>query len=310
MWVLHPDPLQQVPDGPARIWIRPSQTKIKLGSTSALGPAQRTFDLLAPSRVVGPSHLSSQTLINLSFNGVDHQILKDLMGQGLREEMEPFMRLEKSQEMVVLWKAVERAGAVTVSRLKRLLAGQARALGFGRLRPVENQDQEEDEDEDLDHVSLDTNHKKFSGQPLSLHESVLELLQSGFGPLESNILFKKLESIMTLVLDDYVEKFHIPVGDSCEAYIVPGKHSLSFASSLIVLLDPFGVLEEGQIHFRSSEPIINHSTGDQIDTVLGEVLVSFYSYLLLYISDSLKSKVSRNPTRLPSDVQKVRILIS
>ena len=41
-----------------------------------------------------------------------------------------------------------------------------------------------------------------------------------------------------------------------------------------MFLDPHGVLEEGQIHFRSSEPIINPSTGEQTDIILGDVLVS------------------------------------
>lgn len=49
---------------------------------------------------------------------------------------------------------------------------------------------------------------------------------------------------------------------------------------LIIFLDPYGVLEEGQIHFRSSEPIINPSTGEQTDIILGDVLVSFFVYYL------------------------------
>jgi hypothetical protein len=55
-----------------------------------------------------------------------------------------------------------------------------------------------------------------------LHETVLELLQAGFHPLELDRLFRGLESVVTLVLDEYVEKFHIPVKDSLEAYIIPG----------------------------------------------------------------------------------------
>ncbi|KAH0837829.1 RNA dependent RNA polymerase-domain-containing protein [Lanmaoa asiatica] len=274
MWVLHPDPLEQIPDGPAKIWIRPSQRKIELGETSALGPAQKIFDLLAPSRVTGPSRLSSQTLINLSYNGISHPLLKDLMKRGLEEEIQSFIDWNQPQSMIMVWKAVERAGSVVVSRLRRQLTGQARALGLGQLHPIDDQGQEGQEDDgNSDSMQfIDASHKKYSGQPLSLHESVLELLQAGFHPLKLDLLFQKLESVITLVLDDYVEKFHIPVMESCEAYIIP---------------DPYGVLEEGQIHFRSSEPFISPSTGEQTDIILGEVLVS------------------RNPTRLPSDVQKV-----
>lgn len=233
MWVLHPDPLEQIPDGPAKIWIRPSQTKMKLGPASELGQAQRIFDLLAPSRVTSPSRLSSQTLINLSYNGINHQVLKDLMALGLREEIQSFINWAHPQSMVMVWKAVERAGGVVVTRLRRLLTGQARALGLGQLHPLDDQgSQEEEEDGDPDHLQpfIDTSHKKFSGQPLTLHETVLELLQAGFHPLKLDLLFQKLESVITLVLDDYVEKFHIPVMESCGAYIVPGKYFLCYNS--------------------------------------------------------------------------------
>ncbi|KAG1804334.1 RNA dependent RNA polymerase-domain-containing protein [Suillus variegatus] len=51
--------------------------------------------------------------------------------------------------------------------------------------------------------------------------------------------------------------------------------------------DTYGVLEEGQIHFRSSELITDPESGARMNTVTGPVLVW------------------RNPTRLPFDVQKV-----
>ncbi|KAG2089115.1 RNA-dependent RNA polymerase, partial [Suillus cothurnatus] len=55
-----------------------------------------------------------------------------------------------------------------------------------------------------------------------------------------------------------------------------------------LVADPYGVLEEGQIYFRSSELITDPESGTQMDIVTGSVLVW------------------RNPTKLPSDVQKVR----
>ena len=223
MWVLHPDPLEQVPDGPMKIWIRPSQTKIKLGAISGLGPGQLTLDLLAISRVFGPSHLSAQTLINLSYNGIDHQLLKDLMSLGMKEEIQPFIDWTHPHSMIMVWRAVEKAGRVVVSRLRKQFIGQARALGLGQLRPIENQDQEAEEENDnipSSQSSSDADHKSAPKQ--TLYESVLELLQAGFHPLQLETLFKKLETIISLVLDDYLEKFHIPIMESCEAYIIPG----------------------------------------------------------------------------------------
>ncbi|KIJ13767.1 hypothetical protein PAXINDRAFT_135617 [Paxillus involutus ATCC 200175] len=275
MWLLHPDPLEQVADGPAKIWIRDSQTKIKFGDLHKLGPSQRIFDLLAPSRVTGPSRLSAQLLINLAHNGVPHQILKELMALGLKDEIHELTDWDQPHSMVAVWKGVEKAGHVIMGRVRRQLAGQARALGLGQLRPPDDQlgDDEEMDGPGVAQPLDTTSRKQYSGQPITLHESTLELLQASFHPLKLDLLFNKLESILTLVLDDYVEKFHIPVTESCEAYIIP---------------DPYGILEEGTIHFRSSQMITNPSTGVQSDIISGDVLVS------------------RNPTRLPSDVQKVK----
>ncbi|KAG1795975.1 RNA dependent RNA polymerase-domain-containing protein, partial [Suillus plorans] len=277
MWVLHPDPAHQTHDGPLNIWIRDSQNKIKLGSLHKVGRAHRIFDLLSPSRVTGPSRLSSQTLVNLAHGHVPFSVLKDLMAEGLHEEVRQLTEWSGPDSMLMVWRAVEQAGRVVTSRLRRRIAGQARALGLGQLRPHEELAGGIDGSDDVAvnpslHDSANQGRNPRSGEPLTLHESVLELLQAGFHPLKLDQLFYKLEYVVTQVLDDYIKKFHIPVEESLEAYIIP---------------DPYGVLEEGQIHFRSSELIADPESGARMNTVTGPVLVW------------------RNPTRLPSDVQKV-----
>ncbi|KAG1840300.1 RNA dependent RNA polymerase-domain-containing protein [Suillus subalutaceus] len=259
------------------IWIRDSQNKINLGSLHKVDSAHRIFDLLAPSRVTGPSRLSSQTLVNLAHGRVPLSVLKDLMADGLHEEVRQLTEWSGPDSMLMVWRAVEQAGRVVTSRLRRRIAGQARALGLGQLRPNEELAAGIDDYDDVAVSpslgnSVNRGRDPYSGSPLTLHESVLELLQAGFHPLKLNQLFYKLEYVVTQVLDDYIEKFHIPVKESLEAYIIP---------------DPYGVLEEGEIHFRSSELITDPESGTQMDTVTGSVLVW------------------RNPTRLPSDVQKV-----
>jgi hypothetical protein len=47
---------------------------------------------------------------------------------------------------------------------------------------------------------------------------------------------------------------------------------LEFHSNLMT--DPYGVLEEGQIHFRLSESIVDPESGTQMDIITGPVLVS------------------------------------
>ncbi|KAG2358031.1 RNA dependent RNA polymerase-domain-containing protein [Suillus spraguei] len=270
MWVLHPNPAHQTPDGPPTIWIRDSQNKIKLGSLHKVDSAHRIFDLLAPSRVTGPSRLSSQTLVNLAHGRVPLPVLKELMADGLHEEVRQLTEWSGPDSMLMVWRAVEQVGRVVTSRLRRRIAGQARALGLGQLRP--NDELAAGIDDCDDSGSVNRGRNPHSGEPLTPHESVLELLQAGFHPLKLDRLFSKLEYVVTQVLDEYIEKFHIPVKESLEAYIIP---------------DPYGVLEEGQIHFRSSELITDPESGTQMDIVTGSVLVW------------------RNPTRLPSDVQKV-----
>ncbi|KAG0706616.1 RNA dependent RNA polymerase-domain-containing protein [Suillus ampliporus] len=274
MWVLHPDPEHQVADGLPMIWIRDSQNKINLGPLHELDVGHRIFDLLSPSRVTGPSRLSSQTLVNLAHGRVPLSILKELMADGLHEEVRQLTEWNGPDSMLMVWQAVEHAGRVVISRLRRRIAGQARALGLGQLRPNEELVDEIDDRDDVAALGASDPRSRnpHSGEPQTLHESVLELLQAGFHPMKLDRLFHKLEYVVTLVLDEYIEKFHIPVKESLEAYIIP---------------DPYGVLEEGQIHFRSSELITDPDSGTQMDIVTGSVLVW------------------RNPTRLPSDIQKV-----
>ncbi|KAI6015621.1 RNA dependent RNA polymerase-domain-containing protein [Pisolithus marmoratus] len=284
MWVLHPDPVEQVADGGSKIWIRSSQNKISL--PQPVPKSQRIFELLAPSRVSGPCQLSAQTLVNLTSNGVPFEVIKKLMAYGLHEEVKELVNWSTPESMLRVWRAVEKAGRVVMSHIQRRAAGEARALGIGRLRPSDKQEQQDEDDgevdvaedeekvHDLRRIPMQTSvgRNPFSDQPLGLYETALELLQAGFHPLKLKLLFDKLEIVLKKVLDNYVTRFHVPVTESIEAYVVP---------------DPYGVLNENEIHFRSSEPFIDPTTGVPQDTIVGPVLIS------------------RNPTRLPSDIQKV-----
>ncbi|KAI5998175.1 RNA dependent RNA polymerase-domain-containing protein [Pisolithus albus] len=267
MWVLHPDPMEQVADGGCKIWIRSSQSKISL--PKPIPDSQRIFELLAPSRVTGPSRLSAQTIVNLIHNGVSGEVIRKLMAHGLQEEVKDLVDWSSPESMLRVWRAVEKAGCVVISRIQRRAAGEVRALGIGKLRQFGKQEQGNEDEGDMRKFA---GRNPFSGQPLGLHETTLELLQAGFHPLKLRQLCSKLEKVLTMLLDGYVHKFHIPVMESAEAYVVP---------------DPYGVLKEDEIHFRSSEPFIDPITGAQKDIIIGPVLVS------------------RNPTRLPSDIQKV-----
>lgn len=48
---------------------------------------------------------------------------------------------------------------------------------------------------------------------------------------------------------------------------------IAVSEFLTPMIDPYGVLEEGQIHFRPSERIIDPESGTQMDIITGSVLV-------------------------------------
>jgi len=222
MWVLHPEANEQVMDGSCKIWIRVSQKKISLQDPPLV--SHRMLELLAPSRVTGPSRLSSQTLVNIAHNGVPHEIIKELMTAGLKADIQELTSWGQPDSMLLVWRAVEKAGNVALARMRRRSTGELRALGLGQMRPLDSQQNEDEDFEMLEEgPSQDlTGRKPFSGQPVTLHEVAMELLQAGFHPMKLKLLFSKLECILTLVIDDYVRDFHVPIPESMEAYIVPG----------------------------------------------------------------------------------------
>ncbi|OBZ68489.1 putative RNA-dependent RNA polymerase SHL2 [Grifola frondosa] len=262
LWLLHPT--DQSPTAQPAIWTRPSQQKIKL---PVLGPAHLIFDQVAPARVTIPSRLSRLTIMNLSHNGVSTDIFVSMMTEVLKKEIDALVRWEGPNAMFLLWNTVNRLGFVLGQKLQRRMAGSLRALGFGRER-----EPDESELSDSDDIECDTSRDEFSGEPLTIHAAVLELLQAGFEPLQLWTLYDKLQTIVRMTIDDIIKDFHITVPQSAEAFIVP---------------DPYGVLEEGEIHFRSSQNLKDPLEDLCPNIITGDVLVY------------------RNPARVPSDVQKV-----
>ncbi|KAI0640255.1 RNA dependent RNA polymerase-domain-containing protein [Trametes polyzona] len=294
LWVLHPR--QQSPTGTPKIWIRESQTKINLDLNN-LHRAHCIFDLLAPPRVTLPSRLSRLTILNLSHNGVPTQTFVDLMRETLDEQVRALTRWSHPQDMQLLWATVNRLGHVTASRVQQYALGASRALGLsGRIREDEfptddppdllrelfdaaggrELDPEESEALLAELQSVDAAPQRlrdrYTGEPLTIHGVVMDLLQAGFHPLRLPILYEKLKRITTKVIEDVIHDFHVSIPLSAEAFIVP---------------DPYGVLEPGQIHFKSSEDLKPPLEDLNPNILTGEVLIY------------------RNPNRLPSDVQKV-----
>jgi RNA-dependent RNA polymerase len=230
LWILHPS--DRDPSGPPRIWIRRSQRKIDLGPFSELQRAHRIFDLVAPSRTNTPARLSIQVILNLNFNGVPAEAFESLMRDELQSEVKKLTDWSRPNAMAFLWFAINRAGNVGSVRVQRQALGAGRALGLTGRNYGRDEDEETDgDDEDPFDDSSFSGHKCYSGQPLTLHESALELVQSGFHPAENPLLYAKIKTILGRVTERLVKKFHYPVTRSVRAFMVPGMSTGSFATS-------------------------------------------------------------------------------
>ncbi|KAG5643296.1 hypothetical protein DXG03_001223 [Asterophora parasitica] len=275
LWILHPTDKSPFP----KIWIRPSQTKTKY--PRPFPRIHRIFDLVAVSRASEtPISLSKQSIMNLSQNGVPDKVLTDLMVQGLEDLVKPLMEWEGPQAMEKLWNHVSKIGGVVGSRMQRLTAGLSRTMGQQRREwghddvGMDNEDADVALKEELDSSSY-TGRNELSGTPLSLHELVVEVLQAGFHPTDLDLLRDKLRYVIKILIKTTIEKFLIPLKESIGAYVAP---------------DPFGILKEGEVYYRSSQSLMDQETQTLFNTIIGDGLVGRY------------------PIRVESDIQKVKFV--
>ena len=259
VWLLHPT--DRAPDAEPKIWIRPSQMKIHLVRSTSFGPdslrllhrAHRIFDFIMPSRSAVPSRLSRLTILNLHHNGVPKDIFVNLMKTGLEAEVEALTRWEGVSAMSLLWHAVNKSSGVSTQRLRRSAAGIQRALGLTR-RPDENSDDEDEppapsrssravsEWNAADENSETPEEQRhgtggIDGPPETLAESILERIQAGFSPLKDFYLYEDLRKLVKLVLESYIEGYHIVIPDSADAFIVPGEHFRATNTIKLPVLD-------------------------------------------------------------------------
>ncbi|TFK66173.1 hypothetical protein BDN72DRAFT_158598 [Pluteus cervinus] len=269
LWTLHPTNNDLEP----KIWIRKSQNKIVLDH---FDKAHRIFDLLASSHWSSSAPLTSQSIINLWFNGIPHGLLTNLLENGLREEAQPLMEWDQPNAMIHLWQAINKLGGVTTSRGQRLAANLGRALGltaraWGHDR-IELVDARDTSPIEATPAPSTTNRNPYSGAPASVHENCLEFIQAGFHPSEVIPLRNKIRDVIRVAISSAVDKCRIPLSKSLGAFVIP---------------DPIGVLKPGEIFYKSSQAIKDEGNQTFFNVVTGEVLVGRY------------------PIRLPSDMQRV-----
>ncbi|RPD65627.1 hypothetical protein L226DRAFT_543193 [Lentinus tigrinus ALCF2SS1-7] len=280
-----------------RIWLRPSQTKIKYTPAPlsqcilppGTDPAKLTLDVLRHSRMRCPAKLSTETITNFAENGVPFERFAELFQLNIKERLDVLLEWANSTpgshvdqekynaEMKLLWHALSREGGVMPARLSRESTGTARVEGHVA---DDREDEEWDDEDGLTQLDRAVEERSsawwadpISGQPSSLEETCMAMLDSGFRP-ETNLLLRaKLKEVARKVVKTFRTRYRFAVPMSCSAFIVP---------------DPYGVLGPGEIHVKSSMRNLPDQSGRMTDIVKGDVLVT------------------RHPCKVPSDVQKVR----
>lgn len=126
LWILHPSDHDSEP----KIWIRDSQRKIVLPPLDQAHRVHRIFDILSISKASSSVHLSTQSILNLSYNGVPAHVILELQKTGLLDEIRPLMDWKHPRAMVSLTDSVYRMGNIANTRLQRLAIGASRILGL------------------------------------------------------------------------------------------------------------------------------------------------------------------------------------
>ncbi|KAK7043740.1 hypothetical protein VNI00_008352 [Paramarasmius palmivorus] len=278
VWALHPNDHDDEP----KIWIRPSQRKINY-EPGKLHRAHCILDLLCASQPGKPPNLSEQAVINLWSNGVPEQVFKDLMKSGMEEITKPLTSwVRQPLEHAALWDAVARTSSAVSGRLARLGSNKSRALG------LTGQEFEDDTGVEVERESngvfikaepaiTDASRDPISGQPATTGEIALEMLENGWHPSDEPYLAEKIKKVLTMALEDVVEECHFPLPEGT-------------AFKCLAIADPLGVLAPDEVYYRSSKGFTDPETGITTLNATGEGLVGRY------------------PLRLPSDIQKIKVV--
>ncbi|KZV62783.1 hypothetical protein PENSPDRAFT_617432 [Peniophora sp. CONT] len=264
------------PDGPYRLWIRPSALKIKLDLDNC-PRTHRILNFVGPPRV-HPARTNQQTLLNWDHNGVPTTVIEALLKKAVAGDAVPLMRWEGFHWRELLYDAVARAGSLASAVLTRMSGGLGRAKGITGRFMAEPQDVDWEvpsdefvslEDELADSVPVLAHD---SGPPDSIYEKTRDLIGAGFHPAKCPYTADAMEGTVKTTISRTLDGYHFGVEHSLEAFIAP---------------DPSKTLKPGEICVRLSNPVIQPVTGMKVTQITGEVLIS------------------RNPTRNASDVQKV-----
>jgi hypothetical protein len=247
--LLHPDVEYNEKEDPM-VWIRDSQKKIAYYTEPNEDPAMLTIDVLRNSHMNSPARLSPETIINLYENGVPWDVFRHLFEKSLDEALDDLLTWASPQNndasgagcslesRIALWASVARAGGVLPARVARRNPSSARARGlvYEASYADDSDDNEEEAIDDDRQPSSAWWPDPVSGQPSSLEETIMALLDSGFDPRLHWIIRVKLKAVISRVTDTFRKRSKIPVLESCTGFIVPGIHDFPKRSPPIYLI--------------------------------------------------------------------------
>lgn len=283
VWYVDPSAERSLPGEKATRWIevRDSQKKINYADDKPLDPSQLVVDLLGPSRTFAPSTLSRQIIMVLHANGVPTSTFRDMQRAELRAIADEISNWDGPDDTVRMRLAtvVEKHCKVESMKAKRSTeSAEHRAKGMGDSfgKGSDGGSAFGHDDRDIFH-GQDGRHV-WNGMPLSKNERAYEMLLVGFHPKFCPYLADLFVEIAETAMRKIVKRFAIPVPRSAEAMVIP---------------DPTGTLEEGEIQFRfKGDGIVDPETRLKLNHVPeGDVLVT------------------RHPCLLPTDIRKVRATI-
>ncbi|KAJ1040974.1 hypothetical protein NDA11_007335 [Ustilago hordei] len=283
VWYIEPRPERSLPGEKPTRWIRvrDSQKKINYADDKPLDPSQLVIDLLGPSRTFAPSTLSKQIIMVMQANGVPTSTFEGMQEAELRAIIDEISNWDGPDATVCMRLAtvVEKYCKTESMKAKRSTeSAEHRAQGMSDLKGKGNDGSSSFGDDDRDIFHGQNGRHLWNGMPLCKNERAYEMLLVGFHPKSCPYLAELLVEIADNAMKRIIKRFTIPVPRSAEAMVMP---------------DPTGTLEEGEIQFRfSGDRLLDPETRLKLNHVPeGDVLVT------------------RHPCLLPTDIRKVRAVV-
>ncbi|CAG8711916.1 5481_t:CDS:2, partial [Acaulospora colombiana] len=200
---------------PPTVWIRPSQRKIRGQKANA---NQRRLEVVRTTYLRTPHRINADLIINLAFNGVPPRVFSDLNQKNMQEKFDALTTWTGDRDMPKLCRYIERQGGVLPIRLSRLPPEPTALKANNRFRErhtdlVGEAREEGDGDDDEEEGLLNYFPNLISGQPATLNETVVRLIQSGFTPQGCPYLAELIRYILRKQLEECVHNI--------ELYVVP-----------------------------------------------------------------------------------------